>query len=90
MDVEWDQEKAAANLRKHGVDFADAVLVLYDDRALTTRDPGDYGEERFATLGFDALGRISVVVYTWRGERVRIISDRPATPGERRRYESRG
>ena len=69
--------------------FADAALVLYDDLALTTRDLGDYGEERFATVGLDPLGRILVVVYTWREQRARIISARPATPAERKRYESK-
>jgi uncharacterized DUF497 family protein len=86
---EWDERKAAANLRKHDVDFADAALVLFDDLALTTRDHGDYGEERFATAGLDPLGRILVVVYTWREQRARIISARSATPAERRRYESK-
>ena len=89
MEFEWDEGKAAANLKRHSVDFADAALVLYDDLALTTQDPGDYDEERFATVGMDALGRILVVVYTWRGERVRLISARPATPAERKRYESK-
>lgn len=89
MEFEWDQQKAGTNLRKHGVDFADAALVLYDDRALTTRDPGEYDEERFATLGLDALGRVLVVVYTWREERIRVISARRATPAERKRYESK-
>jgi len=89
VEFEWDERKAAANLKKHGVDFADAALVLYDDLALTTRDPGDYGEERLATVGLDPLGRILVVVYTWREQRARIISARPATPAERKRYESK-
>ena len=89
MEFEWDERKAAANLKKHGVDFADAALVLYDDLALTTRDPGDYGEERLATVGLDPLGRILVVVYTWREQRARIISACPATPAERKRYESK-
>ena len=89
MEFEWDEGKAAANLKRHSVDFADAALVLYDDLALTTRDPGDYEEQRFATVGMDALGRTLVVVYTWRGERVRLISARPATPAERKRYESK-
>ncbi len=89
MEFEWDERKAAANLKKHGVDFADAALVLYDDLALTTQDPGDYGEERLASVGLDPLGRILVVVYTWREQRARIISARPATPAERKRYESK-
>ena len=88
MEFEWDARKATANRKKHGVDFADAALVLYDDLALTTRDPGDYGEERFATVGLDPLGRVLVVVYTWREQQPRIISARPATPAERKRYES--
>lgn len=89
VEFEWDQRKAATNLGKHGVDFADAALALYDDRALTTRDSGDYDEERLATLGLDALGHLVVVVYTWREERVRVISARRATPTERKRYESK-
>ena len=89
MEFEWDERKAAANLKKHEIDFADAALVLFDDLALTTRDPGDYGEERFASLGLDPLGRLLVVVYTWREQRARIISARSATPAERKRYESK-
>jgi len=47
VDLEWDQQKADANLRKHGVDFADAGTVLHDDHAITISD-GESGEERFA------------------------------------------
>ncbi len=81
-----DPDKAAGNLEKHGIDFADAALVLYDDLAVTVPDE-DADEERFVTLGMDALGRLQVVVYTWRAERIRIISARAATGRERRRYE---
>jgi uncharacterized DUF497 family protein len=86
VDLEWDQRKADANLRKHGVDFADAGTVLHDDHAITIPD-AESSEERFVTTGLDALGRVVVVVYTWRAERARIISARPATPRERRQYE---
>ena len=86
MDLEWDQRKADANLRKHGVDFSDAGTVLHDDHAITIPD-GESGEDRFVTTGLDALGRVVVVVYTWRAERARIISARLATPRERRQYE---
>jgi len=86
VGFEWDRRKAASNLRKHGVDFADAALVLYDDLALTARDELHTDEERFITLGMDPLGRILVVLHTARGERVRLISARPATAAERRRY----
>lgn len=63
MDYEWDPAKAQANLDKHGIDFADAVTALEDETAITVED--DYpDEERFITIGIDALGRILVVVYT--------------------------
>ncbi|QQS49507.1 MAG: BrnT family toxin [Acidobacteriota bacterium] len=86
MEYEWDHKKAAVNLRKHGIDFADAVTVLDDYNALTIPDPISE-EERFVTMGLDALGRVLVVVYTWRDENIRIISARKATPGERNQYE---
>ena len=63
MELEWDSRKAAANLSKHGVDFADAATVVYDDQAITIPEERS-GEERFVTIGMDALGRILVVVYT--------------------------
>jgi hypothetical protein len=88
VEVEWDADKAASNLKNHGVDFADAAAVLLDDMALTIRDDSVDEEDRFVTLGMDVLGRLLVVIYTWRGEILRLISARPATAGERRRYES--
>ena len=87
--MEWDPGKAQLNARKHGVALADAVAVLEDEMALTMLDPFSEDEERWITLGLDAFGRVLVVVYTWRGERVRLISARSATPRERRRYEER-
>jgi hypothetical protein len=87
--VAWDPGKARLNARKHGVALADAVAVLEDETALTMRDPFPEDEERWITLGLDAFGRVLVVVYTWRGERLRLISARKATPRERRRYEER-
>jgi len=87
MDTEWDPVKARLNSRKHGVSFADAVASLEDDGALTMLDPHSAGEERWITMGLDALGRVLVVIYTWRGESARLISARKATPRERRRYE---
>ena len=73
MLVEWDPGKARLNARKHGVALADAVAVLEDETALTMRDPFAEDEERWITLGLDAFGRALVVVYTWRGECVRLI-----------------
>ena len=86
MPFEWDRGKASANLRKHGVRFADAVSVLEDARAITVPDESS-GEERWITLGVDTMGRALVVVFTWRGERIRIISARRATARERRQYK---
>jgi uncharacterized protein len=81
--------KARANFAKHGVRFADAVTVLEDDLALTMLDPSSDLEERWITLGRNSLGRIIVVVYTWRGENVRLISARLATAREKSQYEDR-
>jgi uncharacterized DUF497 family protein len=83
---EWDPGKGAANFAKHQVQFADAVAVLEDTLSLTIRDPDAADEERWITLGMDGLGRILVVVYTWRGERIRLISARSATKREKSRY----
>lgn len=85
MSFGWDYLKAARNLQKHNVDFADAVIALDDALAITIREEIS-GEERYITLGTDALGRLLVVVYTWRGNRIRVISARKATPRERRQY----
>ena len=84
---EWDPAKARLNARKHRIDFADAVSVLEDDMALTVRDTSTQHEERWITAGLDGLGRVLVVVYTWRSDRIRLISARPATARERCQYE---
>ncbi len=86
MGFQWDAAKARANLLKHGVDFADAVGVFDDPLALTARDPA-LTEERMLSLGRDMLGRVIVVSWTWRGNEIRLISARRATPRERRRYQ---
>ena len=86
VELEWDRRKAELNLRRHGIDFADAATALHDEVAVTLRDDYPF-EERYVTIGIDALGRTLVVVYTWRGERARLISARKATPRERRQYE---
>lgn len=89
MEYEWDPRKAAANLTKHKISFADAVAVFADELAITIADEFA-GEERFVMLGMDAFGRVLVVVYTWRsGSTIRIISARRATAHERRQYEDK-
>jgi len=86
MSYEWDPNKAIVNIERHGIDFADAVTVFDDLNAVTIDDP-NYEEQRFITIGMDAFGRILVVVYTWRGDIIRIISARKATKNERKKYE---
>ena len=86
---EWDPVKAAVNLAKHKVDFADAALSLEDPLALTMSDPDAVGEERFVALAADPTGRILVTVFAYAGADVRIISARRASPGERKRYGKR-
>ena len=86
ISFEWDRKKAAENLMKHSVDFADATSVLFDEMAITITDLHE-DEERFVTMGTDALNRVMVVVYTWRGDHVRVISARKATRCERKEYE---
>jgi hypothetical protein len=86
MTFEWDPAKAAINVRKHGIDFADAAAVVFDELALTVVDESER-EERLATIGVDALGRTLVVIWAWHGENVRMISARMATRHERRQYE---
>jgi uncharacterized DUF497 family protein len=87
MDVTWDPAKAKANLRKHRVRFPDAESVLFDAAGVTVEDPDSEAEQRFITIGLDALGRVLVVVYAYEGEQVRLISARRASPSETQTYE---
>ena len=87
MNFEWDTGKAISNLKKHGIDFADAVGVLEDPLALTIEHQDFTGEDRFVTIGCDLLNRILVVVYVYRGDNIRLISARSATRKERQSYE---
>ena len=89
MEIEWDPNKARTNLQKHGVHFSDAQIVLFDPNALTREDIRAEGEQRFVTIGSDAIGCILVVVYAYRGDNIRLISARPATKKERGNYEER-
>jgi len=86
MAYEWDPAKERGNYSKHGVHFADAVGALEDERALTEPDDTT-SEARLRTLGMDFLGRIVVVVYTYREENIRVISARKAKPRQRATYE---
>ncbi|MCI0558600.1 MAG: BrnT family toxin [Nitrososphaera sp.] len=88
MRFHFDPTKAASNLKKHGVSFADAEGVFYDSLAIHQLDPDSEDEERFVAAGMGSAGIILVVVYTLRGEEIRLISARRATRREVKSYES--
>ena len=86
MEFEWDPDKAAANLRKHGVSFEVATQVFFDDNAIFEDDPYAQGEYRQTVTGDSDLG-ILLVVFTERHlDVIRIISAREASRHERRQY----
>lgn len=88
MPVQFDPKKAAANLKAHGVSFADAEVVLFDPLGVTIEDLGAVGERRFVSIGLGGAGEVLVVVYTERDGDYRLISARRATRKERKSYES--
>jgi uncharacterized DUF497 family protein len=86
LEFEWDDAKARANARKHGVTFERAALAFADPLAVALFDDReDYGEERFVLIGL-AEGPLLVVAYTERGDRIRIVSARRATRHEQDFY----
>jgi hypothetical protein len=88
MNFEWDEEKAEANLGKHGVSFSEARTVFDDPLYVDFYDPDhSYDEQRYIIIGRSQQGRLLLVSYTERGEGLRLISSREATPAERRAYE---
>ncbi|HZG52811.1 MAG TPA: BrnT family toxin [Pyrinomonadaceae bacterium] len=88
MRFEWSEEKAAANLAKHGVSFGEAVTVFGDPLSDTFDDPDHSVEERrFLIIGASDRGRMLIVAHTDDGEVVRIISAREPTTGEIKSYE---
>ena len=91
MEFEWDGDKRRANIDKHGVDFAEAVTVFGDPFEVTISDPDhSIGEHRFLSMGISSTARVLVVSYAERSDdRIRIISVRAASHGERRQYETR-
>ena len=88
LAFEWDEDKASVNKRKHGVTFEEASTVFADPLAVTIYDLMHSDEEdRYIILGESQRQRLLVVVFTDRDERIRIISARVATRGERKDYE---
>ena len=89
MRFEWDPKKAARNLRRHGVSFAEALTVFYDPLAATFEDAhSSESETRLVTVGYSARGRLLVLCHTERGRALRIISARQATADERKKHEA--
>lgn len=85
---EWDPEKDKKNSKKHGVDFAEAATVFEDAMSVSYSDPDHSAdEERYIIFGVSANGRFLVVAHTDRGTRIRLISAREMTRGERHYYE---
>lgn len=88
MDFEWDESKADANSKKHGVTFWEATEVFGDELSSFVFDPDHSdAEERFLLFGRSQGGRYLVVSFTERAEIIRIISARSMTPSERKAYE---
>ena len=88
LRFEWDPQKAARNLAKHGVPFEEAATAFGDPLGRITSDPRhSVDEERFVLLGFSRWQRLLAVMFAERAQAIRIISARRATPRERRDYE---
>ena len=88
LRFEWDPEKATSNLAKHNVSFEEAITVFGDPLGRIVRDPRhSLGEQRFVLLGHSERQRLLTIMFTDRGEAIRLISARKATRRERREYE---
>ena len=87
MNVTWDPAKAESNFQKHKIRFSDAELALFDPMSLTIEDESLEGEQRFVSIGTDSVNRLVTIVYTYRGDNIRLISARRATRKERKAYE---
>jgi uncharacterized DUF497 family protein len=87
LEFEWDNDKAASNLRRRRIDFQQAILVFNDPAAIDIHDDvHEYGEDRYKRIGFSGSKLLSIM-YTLRGpDRVRIISARRATKDEEQNY----
>ena len=88
MRFEWDDNKAESNAVKHGITFEEAVTVFADPDLLFTEDTQhSQGEQREWAMGITESGLLVVVVFTMRGEQIRIISARIASKKEQQSYE---
>ena len=90
LDFDWDEDKATANVKKHGISFEEAKTVFGDPFSVTIDDPAHSASEyRFVDIGTSASEMILAVAYAERGQKIRLISCRKATKAERKIYEER-
>lgn len=90
LEFEWDENKAEANFRKHKITFEHAKTIFADPFSITISDPKhSAGEKRLIDIGTAADGKVLVVSYTERGQKIRLISCRKATRAEREIYEEK-
>lgn len=88
LQFSWDPKKAADNVRKHGVSFAEALTAFADPLSVTVLDRDHSArEERFLLVGLSERRRLLVVAHAEKGTQIRIINARPATRAERETYE---
>jgi uncharacterized DUF497 family protein len=86
LSFEWDEDKSAANVENHGIDFLDAALIFESPTIEAVDDRADYGEVRYVALGLSG-DKVLNVVYTWRdGNVIRIISARRANRHDAEKY----
>jgi uncharacterized DUF497 family protein len=81
----WDEQKRLSNIEKHGIDFQDAIEVFRDPDALSFKSKAEHEEDRNLIIG-RCNGRVITVIFTWRGDTIRVISARIARREERQRY----
>ena len=88
LKIEWDERKAASNLKKHHVSFSEASTVFNDPWFITFLDEEhSIDEDRYITIGLSSRNRLLLVAHTDQGGQIRIISARKATSNERKSYE---
>ena len=87
MEYEWDEAKYRSNLAKHGLDFLDLEGFAWDRALIVDRTRHQDGEARFGAIGM-FNHRLHTVIFTWRGNLMRIISFRPANDQEKKIYET--
>ena len=89
MAIEFDPDKSAENFRKHRIAFSEVEPAFYDDHAQTIEDPDSQGEQRLMMLAMNGQNRLLVICFTERGENIRVISARKASPAEAKTYDEK-